>query len=155
MEDLRRGGSPAPDIGIHLDIVDDAEPPPRITVFEGKRLTTSLGSQRQREYVIGHEEKGKHIPCGGVERFKLSIHGREVNLAGMIGYVQNETPEYWREQVNTWISELTSQQLDPAWLAQEQLTPLKTKGRVTDCTSVVCRRDSELHLTHLWINLIR
>jgi hypothetical protein len=154
MEDMTRGGSPAPDIGIHLDIVDDADPPPRITVFEGKRLTTSLGLQRRKEYVIGHEEKGKHIPCGGIERFKLSIHGRELNHAGMIGYIQEETPDYWRDQINGWISELSRQQHEPAWSVNEQLTLHTTGGRVTECSSAVFRKTDELCLTHLWINLI-
>jgi len=154
MEDLTRGDSPAPDIGIHIDIADDAEPPPKITVFEGKRLTTGLGPKRRTEYVIGHEKNGKHVPCGGIERFKQSIHGRQFTHAGMIGYVQDGTPDSWREQVNTWISELSSQQHDPAWLEQEHLTPLTAEGRGTECSSVVCRHDSKLHLKHLWINLV-
>jgi Uma2 family endonuclease len=153
-EVLTRGGSPAPDIGIHLDIVDDAGPPPRITVFEGKRLTTSLGHQRQREYVIGHAEKGKHVPCGGIERFKRLIHGRELSLAGMIGYIQEETPGYWHGQINSWISELSQQQHDPEWLEQERLATPTTKGRISESMSVVCRQADKIHLSHLWINLV-
>jgi hypothetical protein len=153
-EDLKRGGSPAPDIGIHLDIVDDAEPPPRITVFEGKRLTTSLGHQRQREYVIGHEKKGKHIPCGGIERFKLSIHGRKLNRAGMIGYIQEEKPEYWLGQINSWISELSLQQDSPKWSEEEHLAQVATERRISESASIVCRQADKLHLTHLWINLV-
>lgn len=153
-EDLTRGGSPAPDIGIHLDIVDDADPPPRITVFEGKRLTTSLGLQRRKEYVIGHEEKGKHIPCGGIERFKLSIHGRELNHAGMIGYIQEETPGYWHELINSCISELSLQHETLKWSEEEHLAPVTTKGRISESVSIACRKDDQLHLAHLWINLI-
>ncbi len=153
MEDLTRGGSPAPDIGIHLDIVDDADPFPRITVFEGKRLTASLGLQRRKEYVIGHEEKGKHIPCGGIERFKLSIHGRELNSAGMIGYIQEETPEYWHEQINSWISELSLRQDTLKWSAEEHLAPATTKGRISESASIVHRKNDQLHLAHLWVNL--
>ena len=153
MEELTRGGSPAPDIGIHLDIVDDVDPPPRITVFEGKRLTTSLGLQRRKEYVIGHDEKGKHIPCGGIERFKLSIHGRELNHAAMIGYIQENTPGNWHGQINSWILELSQQQEAPKWSEVEQLTPIATRGRISESASVVYRQADTLHLTHLWINL--
>jgi hypothetical protein len=152
-EDLTRGGSAAPDIGIHLDTVDDAEPPPRITVFEGKRLTSNLGPQRRREYVVGHEVKGRHIPCGGIERFKQSIHGRDLTRAGMIGYIQEETPEYWHGQINSWISELSVQTEIPKWSEAEQLTPVTTEGRISESASVVYRLTDELHLTHLWINL--
>lgn len=155
MEDLTRGGSPAPDIGIHLDIVDDVGPPPRITAFEGKRLTARLGTKRRREYVIGHDENGKYIPCGGIERFKRSIHGRELNHAGIIGYIQDKTPDHWREQINAWISELSLKPDDPAWSAREHLTSLTINGQVTECSSFVCRDGSDLHLAHIWINLAK
>lgn len=154
MEDEARGTSPLADIGIHLKIEGIATDPPKITVFEGKRLASTLGRERRQEYVIGHEKEGKHIPCGGIERFKCSIHGGEFTHAGMIGYLQEETPGIWCDKINTWISNLCSQSFEPAWLEQERLTPPKTDGRVTKCTSVVHRTKSELHLTHLWVNLI-
>lgn len=153
MEDLTRGDSPKPDIGIHLDTDDEAEPPPRITAFEGKRLTTQLEAKRRREYVVGHEKNGKYIK-GGIERFKCSIHGGKLTHAGMIGYVQDETPDHWRDHVNGWILELSSQQSDPAWSEKEQLTLNTTSGRVAECSSAVFRKTEELHLTHLWINLV-
>jgi hypothetical protein len=153
MEEETRGNSPASDIGIFLRVEDLGIDPPLITVFEGKRLTTKLPSKRRREYVIGREEGGKHIPCGGIERFKLAIHGGKLNNAGMIGYIQDGTPDSWREKVNAWICDLCSQPLDPAWSEQEQLAQQKTDGRVIEYSSVVDRVDSELHLTHLWIDL--
>lgn len=154
MEDETRGNSPAADIGIHLKIEDIATDSPKITVFEGKRLTSTLGQERRHEYVIGHEKDGKHIPCGGIERFKCSIHGGEFAHAGMIGYLQEETPEIWCQKINSWISGLCSQTFEPAWSEREQLTPPETDGRVSRSSSVVHRTKSELHLTHLWINLV-
>ena len=154
MEDLTRGDSPTPDIGIHLFVDDEAEPPPIITVFEGKRLTTHLEAKRRREYVIGHERDGKHIKCGGIERFKHSIHGAKLTHAGMIGYLQDGTPDHWRDQINGWISDLSNQQHDPTWSEKEQLTLNTTGGRVTEYSSVVFRKVEELRLTHLWIDLV-
>ena len=154
MEDETRGTSPAADIGIHLKIEDVASDPPKITVFEGKRLTATLGRERRQEYVIGHKKEDKHIPCGGIERFKCTIHGSEFAHAGMIGYLQEETPKIWYKKINSWISELCSQTFEPSWSELERLTPPETNGRITKCTSVVHRTKSELHLTHLWINLI-
>lgn len=155
MEDETHGNSPAPDIGIYLYADDTAHPPPKITVFEGKRLTVKLGSKRQKEYVIGHEDAGQHILCGGIERFKLSIHAREFERAGMIGYVQDGTHAGWLERVNTWILELSEQKHNPKWLKQEQLLVLAHKGIVTECTSTVYRKDTTLCLTHLWIHIGR
>lgn len=154
MEDETRGTSPAADIGIYLKVEDIGIDPPLITVFEGKRLTTKLPEKRRREYVIGHEKGGKDIRCGGIERFKLTIHGGKLNHAGMIGYLQDGTPDSWQEKVNAWICDLCSQPFDPAWSEREQLTPQKTDGRVTEYSSVVNRDNSELHLTHLWIDLV-
>lgn len=153
MEDETRGNSPAVDIGIYLKIDDTAIDPPMITVFEGKRLTTKLPKKRYREYVIGHKERGKHIRCGGIERFKLAIHGGKLNRAGMIGYIQDGTPDGWQEKTNAWICELCNQPFDPAWSEKEQLKQRKTGGRIIEYSSVVNRAHSVLHLTHLWIDL--
>ena len=154
MEDETRGNSPATDIGIYLKVDDTGIDPPKITVFEGKRLTTKLPSKRRREYVIGHEEEGKHIQCGGIERFKLSIHARDFKQAGMIGYLQDGTPDSWRGKINSWITELSCQPLNLACLEQEPLPLLAMDGRVTECSSMVYRNGSQLRLTHLWINLV-
>ncbi len=155
MEDETRGDSTAVDIGIYLKVNPDTGiDPPRITVFEGKRLSTKLPKKRRREYVIGREEKGKHVPCGGIERFKLGKHGRRLNHAGMIGYLQDETAENWYAKINSWIFELSDQSGDSTWSEQEKLNLKKNNGRVTEFASVVQRTDSELCMTHLWINLV-
>lgn len=154
MEDEARGNSPAVDIGIYLKVEDIGIDPPLITVFEGKRLTTSLSNKRHREYVIGHDEGGKAIHCGGIERFKLSIHGSKFYHAGMIGYLQDGTSDCWLKEINTWIRNLCSQPLELKWSEGEQLTPQKSDGRVTQYSSIVNRASSELHLTHLWIDLV-
>jgi len=154
MEDENRGDSPAADIGIYLKVEDCGIDPPKITVFEGKRLTTKLPANRRREYVIVHEKDGKRIHCGGIERFKLSIHAHNLKHAGMIGYIQDGTADGWREQVNSWIAELSLSPHEPTWLKREQLSVLSQKGRGTECSSVVCREENLLFLTHLWINLI-
>ncbi|MCI5222122.1 MAG: hypothetical protein D3924_05490 [Candidatus Electrothrix sp. AR4] len=153
MEDETRGNSPAVDIGIYLKVDDTGIDPPRITVFEGKRFSTKLPKKRRREYVIGREEKGKHVPCGGIERFKLGKHGSRLNHAGMIGYLQDETAEIWHGKINTWIHELCDQSSEPAWSEREQLTLKKNNERVNEYTSIVKRVDSDLHLTHLWVDL--
>lgn len=155
MEDETRGDSPATDIGIFLKVSDCSIDPPLITVLEGKRLTTNLGAERRKEYVIGHEKHGRHVPCGGIERFKMSIHGRNCRgYAGMVGYIQDETPSYWQEQINSWISELSQKDEVPQWLEAEHLTMVVTDGRISESTSLVYRQADRLHLKHLWIHLV-
>ena len=154
MEDETKGNSPATDIGIYLKVDGDSGiVPPLITVFEGKRLTNQLQKKRYREYVIGHEENGKHISCGGIERFKLGIHGAKLNFAGMIGYMQDGTPESWQKRINSWICELSRQIYDPAWSSGEKLEQQKNKEGISEYSSIVNRAENTLYLTHFWIDL--
>jgi len=157
MEDETRGDSPAVDIGIFLRVEDAGIDQPLITVFEGKRLTRKLSNKRRREYVIGHKKGEKLIQlihCGGIERFKLAIHGAKFDHAGMVGYLQDGTPDGWREKINSWICDLCDQPFDPAWSESEKLAQQKTDGRISECSSIVNRVSGELHLTHLWIDLV-
>lgn len=72
--------------------------------FEAKRLTYKLGKKREREYVIGEYKDGTRIKnSGGIERFKNGRHGKDVKHAGIIGYIQSESSDYWLEKVNGWI----------------------------------------------------
>jgi hypothetical protein len=72
----------------------------------------------------------------------------------MIGYIQEEKPEYWLGQINSWISELSLQQDSPKWSEEEHLAPVATDGRISESASIICRQADKLHLTHLWINLV-
>ena len=154
MEDETRGDSPQIDIGIFLKVDDTAIDPPLITVFEGKRLSAKLDKRRRREYVIGHEKKGKHRHLGGIERFKLGIHGGKLTHAGMIGYLQDGTPNDWHGKINSWICELHGWPFEPEWLETEQLAFQQADRVITQYSSTVYRSDSKLLLTHLWIDLV-
>jgi hypothetical protein len=84
----------------------------------------------------------------------MSIHGRKLNHAGMIGYIQEETPSYWHGQINSWISELSLQQETPKWSEEEHLVPVTTEGRISDSVSIVFREADHINMTHLWVNLV-
>lgn len=73
-----------------------------ILVIEGKRLPTPSAA-REREYVTGGMK-----PAGGIQRFKLGLHGAALSLAAMVGYVQNGDVGHWHTKVNAWISDLAS-----------------------------------------------
>lgn len=157
MEDETYGNSPKTDFGVYLYAEDTSSPPPKITVFEGKRLNEKLG-KRKREYVFGHTEKGKHISCGGIERFKLLIHGKNSNHAGLIGYIQDKTSGFWVGEVNSWISELSEEQhRNPGWSQKEHLIQFQSLEQgtiVTEYKSTVYRNNGNLSLTHLWVDLV-
>ena len=122
-------------------------------VFEGKRLPAP-NKDREREYV-----RGSTKATGGIQRFKLGLHGAKFEVAVMIGYVQDGTPILWHDRINSWICQLTAgPPLDgEAWDIQEQLTDL-----VDDVTAKTARLNSvhpregdgvsaSIRLYHLWI----
>ncbi len=124
-----------------------------ILVLEGKRLPTP-GSGREREYV---SSTAGATPMGGVQRFKLGLHGGAITIAGMIGYVQEETCPHWFAEVNRWIDDLTSS-ADSSWSSEDGL-----RGFRLDPITRVSRSETEhlrasavstrVRLAHLWVEM--
>lgn len=59
------------------------------------------GKRRQREYVTGDPAR-----TGGIQRFKLGLHGAQCAVAAIIGYPAKGTPSLWHDRINLWIREL-------------------------------------------------
>lgn len=88
---------------IENNLDDDS---PSLIKFEAKRLSSRLPAKREKEYVRGEYAGGNCIKnSGGIERFKNGRHGKDVINAGIVGYVQTDSPEYWFAKVNEWIQE--------------------------------------------------
>ncbi|HUU19602.1 MAG TPA: hypothetical protein VMW72_20800 [Sedimentisphaerales bacterium] len=121
-----------------------------ILVLEGKRLPAP-SSDREKEYVTGKERKS-----GGIQRFKLGLHGAKLNVAAMIGYVQGRSARHWYNKINEWISELVSGKTEDGcvWTDREILKTIEedvANGITSYCSvhSRMCGNEIELH--HLWI----
>jgi hypothetical protein len=124
-----------------------------ILVLEGKRLPTP-GSGRNREYLAS---AAGAAPMGGVQRFKLGLHGGAITTAGMIGYVQEKTCLHWIAEVNRWIDELASS-ADTSWSSDDRL-----RGFSVDPVTRVSRSESDhsrasaisprVRLAHLWVEM--
>jgi len=71
-----------------------------ILVIECKRLPAP-SHDREKEYVTG----GKENKSGGIQRFKLGHHGGDLDIAVMIGYVQERSAREWQHDINKWISD--------------------------------------------------
>lgn len=123
-------------------------------VIEGKRLPTPGGMAREREYVSGGEAR-----TGGIQRFKLGLHGANVSIAGMVGYIQKGTSAQWRDRINSWIGELAdSLPLDEKWTRMEELTVAQhdKSNRVMSLKSKHSRssgRDGIIELRHFWLEM--
>lgn len=122
-------------------------------VFEGKRLPAPSRG-REREYVTGGIHKS-----GGIQRFKLGLHGAQQTIAAIIGYVQHGEVEGWRSLINQWISELANEEsfIEEKWSMDDQLTSLRADHnlRIANASSIHKRVESaisqEIRLRHLWV----
>ena len=92
--------SPITEITIGASLYTIYDP---VTVFECKRLPAP-STDREKEYVTGGIEHKK----GGIQRFKLGLHGANHDIAAMIGYLQEGSASDWHEKINKWIIELSS-----------------------------------------------
>ena len=120
-------------------------------VIEGKRLPAP-GKGREREYLTGLGEQ-----TGGIQRFRLCLHGKSLVAAVMVGYVQTGDVTDWLITINGWIATLKSSGEDKTcvWSDQDQLRELQNDGKAkaSRCESRHSRLGDvpEVRLTHLWI----
>ena len=127
-----------------------------LVVFEGKRLPTP-SSNREHEYITGLTKV-----TGGIQRFKLGVHGAQNQMAVLIGYVQGETLNFWHQQINGWICQLAEGTLSDGqnWNTTEQLKNFKenVETKVANSVSNHSRASSgvgdSIELHHLWVLMI-
>lgn len=121
-----------------------------IIVIEGKRLPAPT-KFREREYVTGGESV-----AGGIQRFKLGLHGKEHETVIILGYVQKRPLHDWHGCINGWISELAKTH-PRDWTVTESLSEFQSSDsdkraksvsvhpRTTGCKSKMIR------ILHFWI----
>jgi len=122
-------------------------------VFEGKRLPAP-SADREREYVSGRTRKS-----GGIQRFKLGLHGSQHTKAAIVGYVQSGSLREWLSKLNGWIGDEVedSSQTGEDWKLAEQLLAFKedTNLRVASSASTHARDKSavspEIQIHHFWV----
>jgi hypothetical protein len=146
----RQSGQRRVDIGVHPTGAGKYKP---FLVMEGKRLPAP-SKDREREYVTGEENK----ISGGIQRFKLGVHGAEHDTAIIVGYIQKKSLRDWHPVINGWISELAKSHPEK-WSANEKLTPLQSGDfgalaksvsnhpRVSGCKTPLIR------IHHFWIQM--
>jgi hypothetical protein len=114
-----------------------------ILVIECKRLPAPPPKNREKEYVTGGADRS-----GGIQRFKLGLHGAALNSVVMIGYIQKYSLRYWYNKINEWISELTTGAIEDhiVWNETELLEMINEcvpKG-ISSCKSVHNRTGSTI-----------
>lgn len=144
--------SPEEEIIIEAQTYNKYEP---VLVIECKRLPAA-SPDREREYVTGTEP---NKISGGIQRFKLGLHGAKHDLAAMVGYIQNRTGQHWYLKINSWILELAKKPIGDGCVWFDET--LKTfEGNASEgihsCRSIHCRTSNianKIELYHLWIEM--
>lgn len=120
-------------------------------VMEGKRLPTP-SKARHREYLTGFDKLS-----GGVQRFRLCLHGKGHDVAMLVAYIQRGTASAWRNTINGWIKGIGASREDTTltWGSGDKLGRLVNGGRkrTSRCESIHDRKGSspKIRLVHLWI----
>ena len=124
-----------------------------ITVFECKRLSKTLPKDRKDEYVTGYKKT-----TGGIQRFKLEVHGKDHEIVSMIGYVQTGICSEWQKTINNCIDDLCNKPDENGlcWIKDEHLKAIefdKKKGK-SYCKSIHPRiTKPNITIHHLWVNM--
>jgi hypothetical protein len=127
-----------------------------ILVIEGKRLPAP-SPNREKEYVSG----GKDNISGGIQRFKLGLHGGDYNIVAMVGYVQERSLNQWYKQINDWIAKFEQGIFEDSceWSAGDKLDLFAEDALngVASSRSVHTRvgsvKSKRIELHHLWIEM--
>ena len=102
-------------------------PRPRF-YFEAKRLSAGT-----------HATIGKYLGSEGLGEFLAGNYGREDNEAGMLGYIQSHTPDYWAEKIkNKLINDPHAYQVGPdgRWKKKKIIEGLEHCYRTNDYRSI-------------------
>jgi len=140
-----------------IGISPKSKPTKVFFVLEAKRLNSNKSyNKRRKEYVVGRYDKEKYIDSGGIERFKKDKHGANLKLSGMIGYLETENFESWKDKINGWIddeiSTPTSKEL--SWDFDDKLVEQNKMIQTARFISTHNRlSETKINLTHLWIKL--
>lgn len=159
MEDETSGNSPSVDIdvvakeeiSVKLRIFEKQE---RFFAFEAKVLGVKE-SYRQKEYIKGFDSKGNPKNCGGIERFKNGAHGKNIQSAGMIGFILKENQTYWFNRINLWIDEFALEE-ESIWDLGDKLQFNVDFETYSTYYSKHRRKGSNfkiINIFHYWINL--
>lgn len=128
------------DIYFYLDDDDRT----RIFFAEGKRLPKAR-TKNEEEYVVGVSSTGS--PSGGIQRFKLGLHGQPETMTdyAIIAYVENGSFSSWQTQIN---SKIASEYPTDSELLE---TPTNNSDYISSHNYIHNHKKFRLH--HFWIDL--
>lgn len=153
----RQPGRHATDMSVTMGRVEAVSPGANIydpfLLIEGKRLPAPA-TDREQEYLTGFARRS-----GGIQRFKLGLHGAGMSRGMIVGYVQAGALAEWFRTLNTWIGALAREAPNDhdAWEASEKLHSFgETPDGMAVCDSEHARASGDpVQLHHAWIDMSR
>lgn len=126
-------------------------------VIECKRLPAP-SNDREREYVTG-TNKASGGATGGIQRFKLGLHGASIETAAIVGYIEKETIHHWHLTINQWITDLAGKATADGcvWSEDDKLQELESNDEQKTSRAMSIHRrsgmspNSPITLYHLWV----
>ncbi|MEQ8172958.1 MAG: hypothetical protein ABRQ38_29005 [Candidatus Eremiobacterota bacterium] len=113
-------------------------------IVESKILPAPPPKIREKEYVIGENKNG------GIERFKIERHGKGLNECGLVGFVENDSFDFWKNKVNGWINDISND--DDFWNEDETVIMKENTNISAFLHSIAHRKEAnDLLLYHFWI----
>lgn len=131
--------------------IEEGKSTESIFSVESKRLPAPT-KDREKEYVIGtiNKNTGKERRNGGIERYKLEIHGKGLPECGLIGFIENEDYIHWKSTINKWIIDLATKAT--LWKEDEILTEKEQeKDYIYLLSAAHTIRSRQLLLHHIWV----
>lgn len=123
-------------------------------VIEGKRLPSPGGKSRETEYITG----GAAL-TGGVQRFRMGLHGAGLGTVSLIGYLQGDNFQRWFERINGWIQRLAEDSASgEQWgggelLADLSINPSDRTGRSSSVHPRIGSDGAVFRIRHLWVEM--
>jgi len=126
-------------------------------VIEAKRLPAP-SKDREREYVVG-TDSASGTATGGIQRFKLGLHGDQIETAVMVGYLEKLSAHHWHVTINRWITDLAAvtSQDDCVWCQSDALQQLACDNEQDTATTMSFHQrvdgcvTNAIRIHHLWI----
>ena len=124
-----------------------------VLVIEGKRLPAPA-TDREREYLTGRAARS-----GGIQRFKLGLHGATLARGMIVAYLQHNTARHWLDTLNGWIREFAraAHTEHDAWLEDDLLRDFEERpDNTARCESDHARPSGDrVRLHHAWVEMRR
>ena len=126
-------------------------------VIECKRLPTP-SKARGQEYVSGTNAISGSA-TGGIQRFKLRLHGASIETAVMVGYIQEGSHRGWYTKINKWIAQLIVKPSSDGilWESLDLLQNFqsdnkqKTSQAESSHKRINSHHSGEIKLHHFWV----